>query len=77
MLANNAKEVGPSPADGPLRSIACCTTQQHNRQVCAGRGLISLDLITVLVVGVTVGWLVLFSFLFAFLFVCIFGWLVS
>ncbi len=33
------KEVGPSPADGPLRPIVCCTTQQHNRQVRAGRGV--------------------------------------
>ena len=37
--AKNVKEVGPSPADGPLRPIVCCTTQQHNRQVRAGRGV--------------------------------------
>merc|ERR1712222_145492 len=43
--AKNAKDVGPSPADGPLRSIVRCTTQRHNRRVRAGRGFTLAELL--------------------------------
>merc|ERR1712151_314142 len=42
--AKKAKEVGPSPADGPLRSIVRCATQKHNRRVRAGRGFTLAEL---------------------------------
>ena len=42
--AKKAKEVGPSPADGPLRSIVRCPTQRHNRRVRAGRGFTLAEL---------------------------------
>jgi hypothetical protein len=70
--AKNAKEVGPSPADGPLRPIVCCTTQQHNRQVRAGRGvnLTGFDW------GVGCR-LIGFVFVFVCFFVCMHVWLVG
>merc|ERR1719262_1633818 len=42
--AKKAKEVGPRPADGPLRSIVRCATQRHNRRVRAGRGFTLAEL---------------------------------
>merc|ERR1711881_51294 len=42
--AKNAKDVGPSPADGPLRSVVRCSTQRHNRRVRAGRGFTLAEL---------------------------------
>merc|ERR1712151_1333054 len=42
--AKKAKEVGPCPADGPLRSIVRCATQRHNRRVRTGRGFTLAEL---------------------------------